>query len=127
MICIPFPHGSNPVRARPVVSGFIRCFLQADELEKSYFVGLRFAAADGTASARGVGRVVDLRPAGTAFVELGTKWAERSAHCPTARMLVRHTARSELPTSLRTRDATQLPFEDEQDAAAMVGVQGTLT
>ena len=36
MICIPFPHGSNPVRARPVVSGFIRCFLQADELEKSY-------------------------------------------------------------------------------------------
>ena len=92
-----------------------------------FFVGLRFAAADGTASARGAGRVVDLRPAGTAFVELGTKWAERSAHCPTARMLVRHTARSELPTSLRTRDATQLPFEDEQDAAAMVGVQGTLT
>ena len=29
-------HGSNPVRARPVVSGFIRCFLRADELEKSY-------------------------------------------------------------------------------------------
>ena len=36
VICLPFPHGSNPVRARPVVSGFIRCSLQADELEKSY-------------------------------------------------------------------------------------------
>lgn len=87
-----------------------------------FFVGVRFAAR-----AAG-GEAVDLRPAGAAFVSVGSSWDDRASTCPSARMLVRVTARTELPEALRRRSSSSgtageyfLPCDDPHDAAALRG------
>ena len=77
-------------------------------------------------------REIDLRPAGSAFVAIGAAWEDRAALCPSAHMLVRLTARAQLPLTLRTSTArlvaagsspcgTELPFDDPHDEAAFCG------
>ena len=101
-----------------------------------FFVGVRLAApvtAPRTSSVPGSrSREIDLRPAGSAFVAIGAAWEDRAALCPSAHMLVRLTARAQLPLTLRTSTArlvaagsspcgTELPFDDPHDEAAFCG------
>ena len=65
-------------------------------------------------------RQLDLRPAATAFHALIQGWEDRAELCPSARLLVRHMLRAELPEALRG-DAQALPFVDELDAQAVGG------
>ena len=66
-------------------------------------------------------RHVDLRPAATAFLSLCQSWEEKAELCPSAKMLLRHTARAGLPEALTARGGGGLPFDDENDALAIAG------
>ena len=81
-----------------------------------FFFGVRFVPGGGELIAGT--RCVDLRPAATAFAALGQAWEDKSRLCPSARMLVRHTERADLPSALR-RGARALPFDDRNDAIAI--------
>ena len=84
-----------------------------------FFLGLRFVPGGGERQGGPSGaRYVDLRPAATSFVALAGSWEDKATLCPSGKMLVRHTARAELPHAL-LRDTRTLPFDDENDALAI--------
>jgi hypothetical protein len=97
-----------------------------------FFVGVRLAAPRTSSVPVSRGREIDLRLAGSAFVAIGAAWEDRATLCPSAHMLIRLTARAQLPSTLRTSTArlvaagscpggTELPFDDPHDEAAFCG------
>ena len=82
--------------------------------------GERLGGASSTQAGGGGGRYIDLRPAAAAFVALSNGWEQKGALCPSAKMMVRHTRRAELPRAL-VCGTRNLPFDDAPDALALVG------
>ena len=87
-----------------------------------FFMGVRFVPGGGERI--GGVRHVDLRPAATAFLSLCQSWEDKAELCPSAKMLLRHTARADLPEALTAAWEGRgggLPFDDENDALAIAG------
>lgn len=87
----------------------------------SFFIGVGITR--GADTPPGGTQQVDLRPAAAEFVSHVQSWDRKAELCPSAKLQVRYTRRSELPIEL-LQGSTALPFADEQDRIAVCGCRG---
>ncbi|KAL1510591.1 hypothetical protein AB1Y20_006892 [Prymnesium parvum] len=82
----------------------------------SFFIGVSFVR--GAAERVGAVRQVDLRPCAAEFVSALQGWERKTELCPSARVEVRYTRKSQLPCEV-LGGPTSLPFVNDQDRVAV--------